>query len=329
MLYRKIALLFVLAAFCLAAAAQLPRQKQTVNLRVRVVELNEHSLDAQVMVSLLTASGALIAQSFTQGNGEVEFDELPAGSYRLRVSGNDVEETTTDAFQMLAMENTHIETVRVKVLQAGDTAGPVPGGTVSAAEMNVPGKAKKEFRKGNEAFAAGKVEDARQHYTKAIEIYPRYPSAYNNMGVTWMKSGDVAQARTAFSKALEIDPSNAGASMNLGRLAYMDHNWTDAERYLSRSSSSNPGDVEALAMLANVELELKKFDAAIADAQKVHLLAHQKFAVVHLIAARALEAKGVPDEAMMEYKVFLKEAPNAPTAPLAREALDRLQAGKR
>ena len=89
--------------------------------------------------------------------------------------------------------------------------------------------------------------------------------------------------------------------------------------------SVEPTNVVALLLLANIQLQNGKLDECIANARKVHSQPHEHYAVVHFLAARAFEAKGVPADAIVEYKTFLKESPDGPSAQRARAALEALQ----
>jgi len=55
-----------------------------------------------------------------------------------------------------------------------------------------------------------------QHLEKAVEAYPEYSEAYNNMGVIHLKMGKRAEAEKVFSRAVEADPSFFRASYRLG-----------------------------------------------------------------------------------------------------------------
>ena len=76
--------------------------------------------------------------------------------------------------------------------------------------------------------------------------------------------------------------------------------------------------------LAHAELELHEYDAAAADAQKVHTIPHAGFENAHYIAALAIEQLGKKDDARAEYDLYIKEAPTGPNVIRARESLARL-----
>jgi hypothetical protein len=77
-------------------------------------------------------------------------------------------------------------------------------------------------------------------------------------------------------------------------------------------------------MLVMAEVQDGKPDDALRDAQKVHTLPHDGYAVVHYIAGEVLEEKHEYAQAGAEYNLYLKEAPNGPEAAQVRSAVARL-----
>ena len=75
-------------------------------------------------------------------------------------------------------------------------------------------KAEKWFKKAKDADAIIlKIE----YYTKAIEIDPKFASAYNNRGLAYsIHLGEHQKAIDDYSKAIEIDPKNTVAYNNRG-----------------------------------------------------------------------------------------------------------------
>lgn len=309
----------------------MPERKPEV--RINVVDQNDRAVKIQLLVQLCNAAGVPVAQNITNDRGEVTFYDVGPGSYRIVVDDHAVEKAgiseSFNTFEILPNESMHSERVQVKLKEdasAGERYTKGSATTVSAAELNIPKDARKEFDKGNELLAKTKLDDARKHFEKAVSIYPQYASAYNNLGVLWMRSNDPKKARDAFEHALAADPMNGGAAMNLARLVYADRDWAREEELLNRALPSNPQDAQALAMLTLTEFHLKKYPETVAYARRTHALAHDNYAVVHFVAAQAFLDQNLPGEAMVEYKVYLKEAPQSELAAAARKQLEKLQA---
>ncbi len=327
-------LLLLLFAFVVPGLAQRNQQQnpsaRAVDLHVRLVTTEDGVLDRSILVELQNSFGVTLNQSMSGDRGQVDFLQLPAGTYRIYLRDEAVAEQPDVNIPLDPMEGSHTEIIRVKLKEdsGNEPAFTRPSkATVSAAELKIPGNARKEFDKGNDLMQKNRLDEAAAHFEKAITLYSRYAAAYNNLGVIAIRAGDMAKARQQFTRALEADPNNSNAALNLARLVYPEHDWAKLDDLLHRGVSGDPGNVEALTMLTIADYNLKKFNDVIADTHRVHELDHAKFAVVHLLAARSYEALRNPREAMVEYKVFLKEDPTSNSAPEAQAALTRLQGG--
>lgn len=69
--------------------------------------------------------------------------------------------------------------------------------------------AAKHIEAGESAFERGKVEEAVQHYTKAIEADPRNPKAWAYRGDCFYSLKDYKKAVADFDRAIELDPRSA------------------------------------------------------------------------------------------------------------------------
>ena len=74
-------------------------------------------------------------------------------------------------------------------------------------------------------------------------------------------------------------------------------------------------------LLANINAMSGKYDQAIQLSRKVHSMPHENFAVAHYIAGMAFQAKNELTDAAVEYRQYLKEAPQGKSADNARNAL--------
>lgn len=323
-------LLLLPLALCPPAASQCQAEPgktpQIVDLRVHLWFTNGHPVDQRVRVQLLNSFEDYVGEVFSDEQGEAKFQVSSPGNYRLRISGFNVEDTLSPVFRINCNESQHFENVDVKLKdQAKPDAPSGPKTTVSASELNVPDKARKEFDKGNAALQKNDFATARKALEKAIQIYPQYAAAYNNLGILAMKTGDRAAAQAAFQEAIRINDHYPRACINLARLLLGGRNYAEAEDLLDRALTTEPLDPEALTMLANVQLQTGRFDQAINTAWKVHSVPHDGFSVVHIVAALAFEARHMPQDAAVEYATYLKESPNGPEAQRASAALAALQ----
>ena len=290
---------------------------------VRVIQNDDRAGSQQLKVDLITSTGLLVAGTFTDSLGMTSFSSVRAGSYRLRVSGPNIAETTTNPFFVDGRPQSN--QTEVVTVQAESQSAARAGDQIAVVDLNVPKRAQKEFEKGAEAFKRSDLEQARQQFDKAIAAYPNYASAYNLLGMTLMRQGAAQPAQQAFEKAIELNDHFALAYTNLAKLYFSQRNLERSETLLRKSIASDPRSPEALAILAQVELMTGKYGEAASLAKRVHALPHQEYAIAHFVAARALRASNQREDAIGEYKLFLSEAPNSTSSVQARQELNQLE----
>ena len=297
----------------------------TTELKVRVTYPNDQPAGVGMRVELLTSNELTVTQVFTDELGQASFSRVPAGYYRIKVSGIGVEDLTTNNFLVSRGEGVHYEYVRV---QAKNSAGVVALGSgppVSATELNVPEGARKEYDAGLAALNLKNWPEAKIRFEKALRIYPQYARASNGLGVAFMNTGDPARGRKAFEAAYRLDDHLASAALNLGLVAYKEKRYAEAEDFFNKALASDPMNSDSLLHLANTQLLLGKAEEAVNTARRLHSLEHGEYTLVHLIAARALETLKRPAEAAAEYQLYLQESPAGPAAGRARAGLQALQ----
>jgi len=321
---RLLVLLFLVLAPC--SLAQFGHQGETGNIRVRLVFENGRRCNLQARVVLMTsASTAPVADSYTDPECMVGFDNLAIGSYHIAVSGDGIQDTDSGLFDVDNRKISQFVFITVKPKESDNAASPGAVPTVSAADLNIPQKARKEFDKANESIARQDWNRAKEELAKAIEIYPQYADAYNNLGVVYARLDDTTHEREALQKAVSLNDHLASAFVNLGKMDIKAHNFPEAEVQLGKAANLDGNDPQTLMLLANVELMNRHFDAAIDHCKKVHSLPHDQQTLVHYIAARALEHENRFPEAVAEFHTFLQEEPQGPRADAVRKELSPLE----
>ena len=290
---------------------------------VKVTGDDSRPFASPVRVQLLSNTRTPIAETFTRDDGTATFSGVTANDYSVRVTSPDIEEASA-SFTIYPRQVVHTEYVIVRLKEAA-IAKTSNQTSVSTASLNVPEKAINELDKGIRAMNQNKDKDAEKHISKALLVYPRFAAAWNARGALAMKSGDADTGRSMFEQALKMDDHFSEAYVNLAKLLMVQNKTADADTLLKKSITVNPRDVNALSLLANLDLTTGKLDEAVANAQKVHSLPHPNASVVHLIAATAFQRKGVYPDAAAEYRLFLQESPNSPSVDKVRSALDAVE----
>jgi tetratricopeptide (TPR) repeat protein len=289
--------------------------RSSADLTVRVAFENDRPVTKGVRVSLMSLHGGVVQDAFTNDVGAATFRGVSPGQYRVRVSGIDIETLDGDLFEIRNGEGSHPEWIRVKA-KPGTETGAGAAGMVSAAELNIPDKARNELNKGFDALNKNEDDKAAAHFEKATEIYPQYAAAYDALGVAQIRLQNQAAARRSFETAASLNPKAASPNLNLARMAYQAGDYTEADRLMTKALNLEPTKADVLMLAAQTKLMLNLFDDAFALASKVNASPeHKNFPAAHLVCATVLERKRRPEEAVSEYKLFLDAAPQSPTAP--------------
>jgi Tfp pilus assembly protein PilF len=292
-------------------------------ITVRVTYQQNHRPAPSLRVELVSPMGGMAGMRTTDGNGGATFDGVGSGRYQVRVSGPDVETTTSEIIETGGSQGGPFITEHIEV-RSTQAAG--AEATRSAIAPIVPEAARQEFNLGSKEMDKKHWEEAKDHFQKAIAAFPKYAEAFNSLAQVEIQLKDGKNAVEAFRSALQIDPTLEQANLYLGQFYYENLRYKDAEPYLLRTAGDQPKSAQILTALANVELQNGETDLALANARKVPSLAnHKQFAISHLIVAQALTGRGQDDEIAKEYEEYLKEAPDSPLAPRVKDTLAKLK----
>ncbi len=318
-----------LVAYCslfflnLCAAAQLGSGTDSGELVVRIVSLSNHPLGSGLSVELLRADRSVASVS-TDDLGQAKFDHLSAGTYAVKVWGPGLQAVSSPDFHVGSEERPHMETVQVQADSGSTQVPPTP--TISKVALRAPAKAVKEFDRGNQAFAESNINGAIRHLQKAIELYPEYAAAYNNLGSAFARNREWDKGIDAYHNAIRLDDHLADAYVNLARVLALQNKYSDAESLLAKDLSFDPLNSSALMLISSVELRLGKYDECLSNLHKLSTASAKAYPFSHYIAAVALRAKNDIHLAVAEYDLFLKESPLNPYVPQAKAAVKELRA---
>jgi tetratricopeptide (TPR) repeat protein len=323
---RAFLLFAFLASSSAAQSAPLDAGPPTLmqSLRVHVSFASGGSCDSFTHADLVGRNGS-VAQGFANSQCVIEFRDIPAGDYRLIVSGHGVANTDTGSVVVNSSDTRDLE---VRVTRAGQPSHAdvfTATASVAAADLKIPRSAAKEFDKANELIARQDWQKAIASLDKAVSLYPDYAAAYNNLGVVYAHTRDRARESDALNKAIAINDHFAPAYVNLARMSISASDFAGAETQLNKAFAFDPTDAMTLVLLTYSEFMNKHLDDAISTCRRAHALS-QPHAFVHFVAARALEQKNQPAEALAELRFFLQEEQTGSRADAARKELAKLEA---
>jgi tetratricopeptide (TPR) repeat protein len=240
----------------------------------------------------------------------------------MNARGGPQEQASEWNFDIAPGESLHTEEFKLKA--SGRTLSTET--MITVAELQLSSSARKELNKGLEKLQRHDLAGASKRFYNVLKKYPGCAAAWNGLGAIAFQNGEPARAKSDFEKAIEADPQFAPAYLNLGRVLLLAKEYAAGEQLLYKAAGLDPTSVETLSLLAYFQLLRGKLDLAIATANRVHIMQHERYAMVHFIAASAYERQNRQKEAAIQYRQYLQEAPDGLSAERARSALTVLQA---
>jgi tetratricopeptide (TPR) repeat protein len=219
----------------------------------------------------------------------------------------------------------------------------VDGTSISVTSALAPSAAKKAFEKGLEQEKKSKWDDAQKSFEKAVQIYPRYATAWYQLGRLQLRNqllnqsqsqlpnqlpNDGAQsAKHSFEQSVAADPKYVNPYDGLAQLAMLAHDWHNVIDITSKLVSLNPVNFpDAYYDNAVANYNLKNFD----DAEKSALQgvrvdeAHQIPKLQYLLAVILLQKQNY-QAASEHMQLFLSLAKQQEEIELAKKGLAEIQ----
>src|ERR1039457_1059773 len=114
--------------------------------------------------------------------------------------------------------------------------------TVSAKALGVPKPADRAYNKGLDFVKKGKSEEGRASFQSAIDLYPRFSSAWFELGKLQAIDGQLDDARKSFLAANQADLQSVGPYLELALLSLHAKDWNELAEFTYRALKLNSFD---------------------------------------------------------------------------------------
>jgi len=263
---------------------------------------------------------------YTDQQGQFDFRNLPPAEYSIEVEAID-----KSRFEPLR-ENVQVfrgspSIVTLALKEKNDRKVVTDSKSVSVAEIeqNVPAKARSEFDRGSKAAHDGKTAEAIAHLRKAIEYYPRFLRARNDLGALLLESGDLDGAEQELRRAVEIDSKAFNPAVNLGIVLVRKHAFAEAVRVLEQAAAFDPTSALARLYLGISLSSVENFDRAESELNAAYKLGGREFAVALFHLGRLYMQTGQSAAARNSFELYLHELPNAENSGEVRKLIAMLK----
>ena len=203
----------------------------------------------------------------------------------------------------------------------------VEGTTISVVSAMAPKNAKKAMERGQNAARKNNFLDALDDFQKAVEIYPKYATAWVELGRVQEILKNPEAARHSFAQALEADGKLVTPYLALASLAAREEKWQEVSDETDRVLRLNPVDFpEAYLLNAMSNFNLKRMEAAEKSAREgLDRDAEHRYPKISEVLGAVLVHKKDYAGAAEQLRNFLHYAKDDPDTPMAKTRLEQLE----
>ncbi|HST52961.1 MAG TPA: tetratricopeptide repeat protein [Pyrinomonadaceae bacterium] len=319
-------LVFSEIAAAQAVSATTPTRTDPGSIRGRVLMPNGAPVVEPIKVTLRVMRGEQ-SVLYTDSEGLFQIDNLSPGSYTIEAEADRERkyEIISERVQVYA-RSPSIVTLYLK--EKEDKSKEKPSSeTVSAAELEqkVPAAASKEFDRATKAWKDGKPDEAVAHLRRALEIYPDYLKAHNDLGTYFLSQGKLDDAAGELRAAVRIDPKAFNPRLNLGIVLVEKRDFRDASETLESALSLDATSPAAHLYAGLANLGLKSFDRAEKEFSAAYELGGSRYALAQFQLGRIYMGRGENERALRAFETYLHDEPNASNADEVRLLIAKLR----
>jgi len=285
--------------------------------------------EAEAAVHLHGAVTPFSASTLADPRGRFQFRDVIAGTYTLSVFIPNRGEwrRTIEVGQSLADARGRVA-VRVEMDEAKlETRDSRRQTMVSARELSIPERARKEYSEAQKKLSRRDVPAAIKHLERAVELAPQFSAAWNNLGTIAYQSRRFPDAERYFRESLAQDGSAFEPLVNLGGVLLTMGQLDEALQFNLNAVLSRSNDA-----LANSQLGMTYFALNRLQLAEKYLLAAKRLDPAHfshpqLTLADLYVRRNQRAEAAAELEDFLHRHPDSPQAARLRPAIEKLRKG--
>ncbi len=219
------------------------------------------------------------------------------------------------------MDNPDVGTITLHRLQN------VEGNSVSATSLEAPKDAKKAYEKGLDAVKKQKWAEAQAQFQKAVGLYPKYASAWFQLGKAYEQQADKAQAADAYSKSIQADGKFLEPYFPLSVMTLDAKNWTETADLTATLTHLDPYDYPlAFVFNAIANAQLGRLDDAEKSAREaIKLDKNHQIPRAEYVLGTILADKRDYNDALPLMKSYIEHAPNAPDSETVKKQISQVE----
>lgn len=273
-------------------------------------------------VTLHSSTTPFTASTLANVDGSFRFRRIEPGTYTLVVFQSNRGETrmSVDIGPSAADRKGR---VRLTVDVAGGALSRERAHMVSANELSVPERARREYSQAMARLGRRDADAAVKHLERAVEIAPDFAAAWNHLGTIAYQTKRYGEAEQYFRRALQADEDLYEALVNLGGVLVTTGQYDEAWKVNVGAVALKPTDPLAHSQLGMTYLILGKLDLAEKHLREAVTLDPGHFSHPQLQLAEVYRRRKEMGRAAEQLESFLRYHPDDPAAPKIRELLKK------
>jgi tetratricopeptide (TPR) repeat protein len=275
----------------------------------------------------LSNTHSILSTIYTNSSGEFQLRNLAEGVYYVQAEVPDgsfepaVRRVELGRGLMVQL------TLELREKPAAVATARVGARVVSAAELqqSVPPAAKKQYELGLKSVSKGNFAQAAARFEEALNVYPDYLAARNDLGAQYLKLKRLDEAEKQFQLVLARDVRNFNAKYNLGLVSVERHDYAGAISQLNQAIAIDASRPVARLWLGFVLLEMGDPAGAERELVKALVMGGTECAAANYHLARIHFGRGDAAEASRLLELYLEDAPKGEYAEDARQLQKKMQ----
>lgn len=292
----------------------------------RIYYPSGRNVDRRLKVRL---SGIRSGDFFTMSDdtGAFSFRRIAGGTYVVTIEGeNDYERVSeqVEVIDTVSSRGTLFGRTYNLQIRLSYKASSEKSGVIDAALMTVPKPAAVLYQKALESERAGDNEKAIEQLQRAIALHARFPLALNKLGIIYQQLGKLDEAENAFSAAIEIEPEVYELRLNCGIVLLRNKHYIEAETHFQRAIKIKDLPLAHL-FRGKTLIHLGKYADAENELQTVIKVGGDEVPMAYRFLGALYNERGEPKLAIIALEKYLSLTPKARDAESVRQIINQLR----
>jgi len=285
----------------------------------------------KVMLESTNSSGLSVV---ADDNGSFSFKSLTPGTYTIIIDAGESFEPVRERVYIDENRDRNVRgtggavariitvPIYLQPKRGVDKSGSI--GTVDASLVSVPKEAQELYQKALDSSRAGDSKTAIEQLNRAIEIYPQFALALNELGVQYLKINQPDKSVEPLRAAVKCAPDSFMPRLNYGIALLETAKFAEAEKELKEAVSKNSSSPVAHLYLGVAMVKLKNLNDAEKELLVVVESERKDLCIAHYYLGGIYWGKREYKRAADHLERYLKLAPDAPDAERIRGTIKEL-----